>query len=158
TGEYAWSLLFGSAPRTGGSWPPWLRHDFLRLPFEALTHCYPDAQGIKRAVRHAFGTAQYNPIHKLLADEFRTGNLESVITTNYDLCLDAALEGAKGICTIWDEKSWNGSQKSLATTSRAYWKIHGTAASADSLIVRLQDEARMTEWKRKLLAQLINGK
>jgi hypothetical protein len=155
---YIWSILFDPVNSGGVAWPLWLQHDFLRLPFEVLTHCYPDALNIKRAVQRAFGTANYNPVHRLLAEELRTGRIRGILTTNYDMCLDAALEHTNGLFTIWDKPSWENNPQVLADTSKPYWKIHGSAHAADSLIVDLGGEARMAEWKQTLLAQLVRNR
>jgi hypothetical protein len=157
-GAYVWGKLFDPGNSDGALWPMWLQHDFLLLPFEVLTHCYPDAMKIKHAVQHAFGTAKCNLVHRLLAEELQSGRIGGILTTNYDMCLDAALQHANGLVKVWDRSSWEDNARVLAGTSKLYWKIHGSAHAADSLIVDLRGEARMAEWKQQLLAQLLRDR
>lgn len=156
-GHHVWSLLFGGGA-DAAAWPSWLQHDFLKLPFEVLTHCYPDVIGMKRAVQQGFRTANYNSVHKLLANELKTGNIQTILTTNYDMCLDSALQGTDRLATIWDQPSWEMSTRVSADGSKSLWKIHGSADVLDSLILSRQGEARMDEWKQSLLADLVRDK
>ena len=157
-GYSVWRCLFGRTGCVGASWPGWLQHDLLQLPFEVLTHCYPDVLGIKRAVQHAFGSANHNPVHRLLADELRRGGIKGILTTNYDMCLDAALQYTDGLVTIWDKRSWEMNRQLLADGLKPYWKIHGSAHALESLILNLHGEARMEEWKQTLLADMVRDK
>src|SRR5713226_6564540 len=78
-----WGYVFG--------WPNWFRQDFCLLPFEALIEHYPDREGAKIAIRNMFSTDLYNAIHEYLAEQLLSGEIQGIITTNYDRCLDACL-------------------------------------------------------------------
>jgi len=151
--DYICDLLFGVNPSNGRSWPKWLKDDFRQTPFEAATQNFPDRDSIRRALQRAFATSVINPVHELLSTQLRDGVVSSIITTNYDLCLDAALSDVQGLRSIWDNNTWDAANGSLSKASKLYWKIHGTARpdALDSLIFKLEDEGRMPKWKSELL-------
>lgn len=158
--RYVFSLLFGLERTNGGTWPKWLERDFQQVPFEVVMQNYPDRNAIRQSIQDIFGISDANRVHELFAEALSSGNLRSLITTNYDLCLDAEFEKVGGISKIWDKRTWEVHRDRLHGSSAVYWKIHGTAKAGelDSLVIDLSTEGRMDEWKQELLAQLLKDK
>src|SRR5712692_1771615 len=158
--KYVFDLLFGPERTSGGAWPKWLERDFQQVPFEVVMQNYPDRQAIRRSVQRVFGASRVNSVHKIFAEAVSNRNVRSIITTNYDLCLDAEFEQVGEISKIWDKRTWELHRDRLDGSSMVYWKIHGTARAGelDSLVIDLSTEGRMDEWKQELLAKLLKDK
>jgi hypothetical protein len=155
-----WSFLFSEKRSNGKSWPGWLHDNFSRLPFEVLMQNCPDEQRIRESIQKTFGIMIPNPVHQFLADQLNRGSVQSIITTNYDLCFEAVFKDKNELGIFWDEKSWEAVRSIFTKTGKAYWKIHGSAEAGtlDSLVFDQQGERQMDPWKQSLLKDLLFDK
>jgi hypothetical protein len=124
------------------------------LPFEVLFEGCPNQKKVLHVIKHMFSTNNYNPIHKVLVEHFLSCGFSAIITTNYDICLDAILKSAYAISQV----SRIVTQDDITSNEKIYFKIHGTAddVKGETLVFSLSQESRLPEWKRALLYKLLN--
>jgi hypothetical protein len=120
-------------------------------PFEVLMDRCPEQDKLLRLLSQIYDVAKPNPVHEMIAQLARGGSISSVITTNYDRCLDGDLEstGMSRVVSCRD------------VTDRAegiYLKIHGSADAPETMIYSLRLEARLPRWKRECLARLVEDR
>jgi hypothetical protein len=131
-----------------------------RSAFEHIMERYPKPGFLRPTVAKAFYPTPPNPVHKAFALLLDSGIIEHIITTNYDVGLEAA---CSAVCDtgrmpqIIISKSDTSPATSLAPI---LFKIHGCAkpGNEDTIVLTLGGEGEMPDWKRKLLAQMINGR
>jgi len=127
-----------------------------RIPFEVIMDKCPAPQIVESVVRGIYDVSRPNPVHRGFARALLEGKIRSIITTNYDCCMDHCLHGDiyghYPVTRILREEDF-----ARRLSSRIYFKIHGSAENenADTLIVRLRQEGRLPVWKRELLKQLL---
>lgn len=122
------------------------------VPFEGLNEAFPDPERLKLLIADLYRSRSANPIHYALAELSRSGFVHSLVTTNYDSCLDAAFTTlrvplARVVRNTDVPKS----------TGRTYFKIHGSADSGeeDTVIHALRFEGTLEPWKRRLFRECL---
>ena len=123
------------------------------LPFEMLLERCPDQHKIGSLLATLYGATAPNPIHEALAAMAGNGAVQSIITTNYDLALDSALDKIGAPLTKIALES-----HIPRTTSRLYFKVHGSADDPCSLVYSIRLESRLPAWKRLVLSRCINNR
>lgn len=141
------------------SYPEWLKKDARQLPFEAILESYPRQQELTEIILKLYGkTVRANYLHQCLADGLRSGKLEGIITTNYDLAMEAHLPVSEvsTICTKSEYEEW----KSNARNRAFYFKIHGSAEAfhAETLVCTLAREGILLDWKQQFLSHVLKGR
>ncbi|MBU7027708.1 MAG: SIR2 family protein [Theionarchaea archaeon] len=124
------------------------------LPFEVLFEGCPSKEKVQSTFKHVFSEKQFNPVHKAIAEHFLKGGFSSVITTNYDLCLDdlfGVLNSAHDITRVITQEDIAPEKMEMI-----YFKIHGSADDirGETLVFALSQESRLPEWKRALLYRI----
>lgn len=123
------------------------------LPFEMLLERCPDQNTIASLLSSLYGSTEPNDIHKALAVMADDGAIDCIVTTNYDLALDTALNDKRAPL----RKVVIESQTPLGAT-RIYFKVHGSTDHADSLVYSIRLESRLPVWKRNLLSRCIDSR
>ncbi len=137
-----------------------LKKLFNNIPFEHLLERFPDREKLIQVLKNAYHINKFNPLHQILAYLLHEGKIKAIITTNYDLCLDEALNKCNfeflRIVTKNDFETNNRNIKS----KRTYFKIHGSAddIKGETLVLTLTQESILPKWKRKVLYQLLENK
>jgi len=130
-----------------------------RFPFELLMDRCPQrnrAEEILLSFFKYFRTP--NPIQLQLANFFVEGKVSSIITPNYDVCLENAIK------TVDPSFQFNNvsiqEQAENIPIGNCLFKIHGSVddKSKASLVFMMRQEGRLKDWKRLLLKKLIAGK
>jgi len=153
------TLFANAEPDFGAAMASKIRRHYNDLPFERIMERCQDRNALLQVIRLIFNTAIYNPLHQLLAKMLFEGELESLVTTNYDCCLDKALLSVAG-CNSWElmPKISRIVEPSLPNPEerRAYFKIHGSAddREGESLIFTLRQESALSRGKLALLSSL----
>jgi hypothetical protein len=128
--------------------------------FEHLMERYPKSSLLKPIVAKAFYPTPPNPVHEAYAYLLNKGIVEHLITTNYDVGLEAA---CSAICSpermpqvVVTDKDFS----CVDDTRPVLFKIHGCASPGkeNSIVLTLGGEGEMPGWKRELLERLVNGK
>lgn len=135
----------------------WSAH-FSGMPFEHLMECCPSEAKANALVNRLYDSRRPNALHRALARGLKEGKIHSVITTNYDCCLDEALAAerfpfAKAVTP----------EQALAACGAAgprYFKIHGSVEGGleTSPTFTLRHEGLLHPHKRALLAELAEGR
>ncbi|HEU0047882.1 MAG TPA: SIR2 family protein [Nitrososphaera sp.] len=138
-----------------------------KVPFENIMDLCPSDRKLEALVRQQYDVYRPNELHATLAKAIAEGYVESVVTTNYDGCLDKALSNQLA-CPIGLQM---GSVRRVVGFDDAepegslgpgcyYFKIHGSTdnRAPGSLIFKLRDEGALLPWKRKLLSSLWRGR
>jgi SIR2-like domain len=120
------------------------------FPFEAIFDCCPDINKAENLARTLCSGAVANPVHHAFASLASAGVVKSIVTTNYDMGLDDALQYfGNPIVKIVDPP--------VIIPVRAYFKIHGSVDSDSPLVINLRREGMMSLPKRRVLQSLLNG-
>ena len=123
------------------------------LPFEMLLERCPDQHKIGSLLAMLYGATAPNPVHEALAAMAGNGAVESIITTNYDLALDSALDKiGTPLAKVVRESHIP------QTASRLYFKVHGSADDPGSLVYSIRLESRLPAWKRQVLSRCVNNR
>jgi len=127
-----------------------------RAPFEYIFDRCPRKDVIRQLLSNLFRVSIPNSVHSAIADLVSNDQIYSVITPNYDLCLDAVLSDGKPLKHVVQLEDVNGVTKN----TRIFFKIHGTAESGreSSMVLTLSEEGRLPEYKQSLLHSCIEGK
>jgi SIR2-like domain len=135
----------------GKRWSPY----FSGMPFEHLMECCPSEVKANQLVNRLYNSRRPNPLHRALAKGLREGKIHSIITTNYDCCLDEALDD-EGFSFVKVATSAQASG-ALGVSGPCYFKIHGSVESGleTSPMFLLKHEGLLHPYKRALLAQLV---
>jgi hypothetical protein len=135
----------------------WTPH-FSGMPFEHLMECCPSEAKANTLVNRLYNSRRTNPLHRALAKGLREGRIHSLITTNYDCCLDEALSDEKFPFV----KAVTPEQARAALRARAprYFKIHGSTEGGleTSPMFALRHEGLLDPQKRALLTELIEAR
>ena len=129
-------LLFKDPDEAGESWPRWLREDAETLPFEVVIGSHPkvDDPSTEHAIASLFGARESNAVHREVAAAVEAGILSAVVTTNYDLALDAGFSAGSILVTDEDCTEWLQRGRGRP---RPLLKVHGSAELPDSLVYAL---------------------
>ncbi len=154
------SLILSAAERLlleeifGRRWSP----HFSGMPFEHLMECCPSESKANALVNRLYDSRRPNTLHRALARGLKEGKLHSIITTNYDCCLDAALadEQFPFVKAVTPEQA----QAARGAGAPCYFKIHGSVEGGmeSSPMFTLRHEGLLDPHKRALLTELIEGR
>ena len=135
-------------------------HEVLeRIPFELVMDRCPRREQAKDILLDFFkGFHDPNPIQLQLARMFVDGKATSIITPNYDVCLENAIKNIDSNFQFLKVSNQEG--VSNTPIDSCLFKIHGSVddRSQDSLVFMMRQEGRLEERKRLLLRKLISGK
>jgi len=135
----------------------WGNDDFgSGMGFETLFESCGQIDAAKRMLFDYFGCRAPNDIHKFLIEQMAAGGISSIITPNYDDCLDKA---ARSIGFDSYHPVIYENEVSDDTTGQCFY-IHGCITGRDysELIVTMSDEKVMPHWKKELLSKLVRGR
>ncbi len=135
-----------------------LYEEYKKIPFEALMEIAPAQEKVLSAIINLYSCSTPNPVHKALVKLLHHRKIASIITPNYDLCIDQAQKEFDNISLVVDEKDIPQSLKAAALMP--YFKIHGTAdpERAESIVYTLKQEGELPCWKKKFLQKLVKDK
>ena len=134
---------------------------FNNIPFENVMEQCPEPAELTRWLKQIYTTSRYNSIHKILAQALIEGAVSSIITTNYDCCLDQAItesvRSVRAVTTSPKRIVHKDDVDSFDHLDGCYFKIHGSAddTSGESLVFRLGHEGALRQWKQALLHRLL---
>jgi len=143
---------------------------FSRIPFENVMEKCPEPVQLVALLTQIYNLTRYNNIHRLVAESLITGKLSSIITTNYDCCIDKALADLCGcpvgtvmgpVTRIFTETPFTSPPFRRARAREpVYFKIHGSAddTTGQSLVFRLRHESSLPSWKRSLLKSIVQDR
>lgn len=138
----------------GKEWSP----HFSGMPFEHLMECCPSEAKANALVNRLYDSRRANPLHRALARALKEGKIHSVITTNYDCCLDEALAGERFpfVKAVTPEQA----RAARGAAEPRYFKIHGSVEGGleTSPMFTLRHEGLLHPHKRALLAELTEGR
>ena len=131
--QAAFSVLFGTVPplsfpeRTllenifGKEWSP----KFAGMPFEHLMECCPSEDKGDTLIKRLYDSRRPNALHYALARGIKERKIYSIITTNYDCCIDEALTrtGVPFIKVVTNSQAKDALKNNNLP---CYFKIHGS--------------------------------
>jgi hypothetical protein len=128
--------------------------------FEHLMERYPKSSLLKPIVARAFYPTPPNPVHEAYAYLLNKGIVEHLITTNYDVGLEAACSAICSPERVPQVVVTEDDLTSVDDRRPVLFKIHGCASPGKekSIVLTLGGEGEMPGWKRALLERLVNGK
>jgi hypothetical protein len=146
--------------------PHLLNRYYKLLPFEIVNERCPDEDTIREFLKSIYHAYRPNPIHELFARLMRVRSISSIITPNYDCCMDAAIAAEYQVTVsqvMGDVRRVIFKEQSVEANDLidpVYFKIHGSTddVTGQSLVFRLGQEGVLDPWKRKLFRKLIRGK
>src|SRR5215216_3728527 len=120
-------LLFDSSLHRSPEEQQIIEKLFNEMPFEHVMEVCPDSKNAADLVLELYGKDLPNPIHEALGAALRDGSVHSLITTNYDCCIEAVLANMAGlpIQRIVTERDISP----LAVNGSLYFKVHGSSES-----------------------------
>lgn len=147
--------------------PNILNSYFDKIPFEILNDICPDTSAIENILTNIYDTYEPNPLHELFANLLFESKLQSIITPNYDCCLDTAIARAFGlpigvhmgkVIRVVNNDHYDITQNRI--NDIIYFKIHGSTddKSGKSLVFRLNQEGILPSWKSKLFRNILHKK
>lgn len=127
-----------------------------RAPFEYIIDRCPRQQKVKLLLARLYRSNNPNLVHRAIANLVCADRIHSVITPNYDMCLEAVLPDKNPLRHIVLPKHLEG----ITHGDRVLFKIHGSAQAGleSTMVVSLSEEGRLPEWKQTLLRDIIEGK
>lgn len=127
-----------------------------RAPFEYLMDKCPRKEQLRRILAREFDISTPNSAHKSIASLVNTGTFRSVVSPNYDGCLEALLPNGSPLKHIVGRRDAD----QLSKDSRILFKIHGSAKNglSDSMVITLSEEAVLPDWKQQVLSQCLGGR
>jgi hypothetical protein len=142
-----------------------LRELFKDIPFESIMEKCPEPETLVSIIREIYNVHQPNNIHRVLAQGVLDNHLHSIITTNYDCCIDQALDDIQA-CNPGSENSLVNKivrQEDVLETlegRKLYFKIHGSTAdpTGQTLVFRMRHESALPPWKRTVMKTLVSNR
>lgn len=139
---------------------------YQKLPFEVINDRCPNKATINEILHENYSKDCSNPIHDLFADLLKEKTITSIITPNYDLCIDGAISrtfqtsiGSRmgPIHRVITEADLSAN---LSDENQVYFKVHGSADPETnmSLVYSLQQEGLLDDWKRNLFHRLVKDR
>lgn len=128
--------------------------------FEHIMERYPRKDVLQSIVAKAFYPTPPNPVHDSFAHLLNAGIIEHIITTNYDVGLEAACATICSLERMPQVVVTDGDLIGVDPARPVLFKIHGCASPGkeESIVLTLGGEGEMPDWKRGLLERLINVK
>jgi hypothetical protein len=138
----------------GKEWSP----HFSGMPFEHLMECCPSEAKANALVNRLYNSRSPNALHRALAKGLKQGKIHSIITTNYDCCLDEALTAER--CPFVKAVTPEQALAARGAVEPRYFKIHGSVEGRleTSPMFTLRHEGLLHPHKRALLADLVEGR
>lgn len=136
---------------------------FKKLPFEVINSKCPNQQSIYKILKRCFNPRKPNEVHKLFADLIISGKIKAIITTNYDRCLEIAINNRIHSLGLINKKKIDvivredDLTKNKRTNNPVVFKIHGSIEQEKTLVFHLDQEGQLEPWKRTFLNQLIHN-
>jgi hypothetical protein len=152
-----YSLLFDASFRLSAEERPIIQELFNEMPFEHILEVCPNPRAAGDLLVELYGRNAPNAFHNALAAGLRDGKIASLVTTNYDCCLEASLNSLQlRVRKIVIEEEAQTPAPSLPI----YFKIHGTSEPGleHTAIRTLGEEHLLPAWKRSLLRDLLDKK
>lgn len=131
-----------------------LRKEFNNMPFEALYSCAPEGVVKPENLAKMFIGKTSNNLHEILANKFNTGEISSIITPNYDNCIDYFIQDKSRIlysnncCEIANNKKLNN----------VLFKIHGSIDNPSTMIYTIEQEKKLDTQKTETLKLILKDK
>lgn len=139
---------------------PVLLQLFDEMPFEHLLEVCPSPDKASDLIIELYGKNKPNPVHRALARAIRQGIVSSIITTNYDCCLESALaeEDGRPVQKVVTEDDLL--RHSPGSDSARYFKIHGSIEPGleRTAIRTLAEECLLPKWKRQFLREILQNR
>ena len=140
----------------------WIR----RAAFEHVMEGCPNSEVLGDNLLELFSPARPNPVHEAVATLIADGIIEHVVTTNYDVNLEAA---CRAICPASRQPQVIATQREaegIESFRPVIFKIHGCVehdrnrgpSETRSMIYTLGKEGELPAWKRWLLYRLLAGR
>ena len=137
---------------------------FEKIPFENVMEKCPDPNTLISLLKRIFNVSTYNNIHSLLVQTLIDEKIHSLITTNYDCCLEQAFvdavkqpqQTAASLLTVVRKEDLDSECKN----AKLCFKIHGTADdnNGETLVFLLRQESALPKWKRTLFQSLLEDR
>lgn len=126
--------------------------EFSGMPFEHLMECCPSEEKANRLINRIYTSRRANPVHEALAEGLKNSLIHSIITTNYDSCIDEALDKSG----INYAKVVTADQAEITLQNSdlpCYFKIHGSTEPGmeETPMFSLKHEGLLNQAKRQLL-------
>ncbi len=130
-----------------------------KTPFEYLCEQSLNQGALEKALIEFFGPRPPNSAHESLASLVRIGAVHSVITPNYDTCLEKLLPDNEPLAHVVTKDQVPNDPKK----ERMLFKIHGaphikTRDGSTSMVYKLSQEGELDRWKSDLLAAVLQGR
>ncbi len=152
-----YSLLFDSSILLSAEERPIIQELFNEMPFEHVLEVCPNPRAAGDLLVELYGRNVPNAFHNALAAALGGGEVRSLVTTNYDCCLEASLNSLHlRVRKIVTEDDAETPAPSLPT----YFKIHGSSEPGleHTAIRTLGEEHLLPAWKRSILRDLLEKK
>jgi tetratricopeptide (TPR) repeat protein len=127
-----------------------------RAPFEYILDRCPDPLTMRSILQDVYNSSAPNSAHEAIANLVRGGFIHSVLTSNYDLCLEMILPDDAPLRHVVVEPDRLG----LDADSRILFKIHGSAdpVRSTSMVLTLSQEGVLPIWKQEVLFHCLRGR
>jgi hypothetical protein len=123
-------------------------------PFEQLLNDHPEPQRLEEVIRRNYSVQVANVFQNKLAMLASNGHVGAIVTTNYDCCLEIALERAKVSARVVVEPN-----EPVGPGEIPVFKIHGSVERVDHpLVLSLRQEGAMLDQKASLFRRLCDGR
>lgn len=125
--------------------------------FEHVIERCPAPELVRAVLSERFQAVPPNEVHRAFARLVGSGTLAHIVTTNYDVGLEAAFQEEKGAVVLVRN---DAEAKAARDAPNVLFKIHGcaTPSFAHEMVFRLTDEAQLTGWKKDMLRTVVEGR
>ena len=117
----------------------------------------PQPERVRDVLSRRFRDVPANDIHRAFALLTGSGVIRHLVTTNYDVGLEAAFRDAAPSAPLTMVRDSTEAEHAGPDAPHVLFKIHGcaTVPFAREMAFRLTDEAQLPEWKRVTLRRLV---
>lgn len=128
--------------------------------FEQVMERCPQPERVRGFLSRKFRDVPANDIHRAFARLTGRGVIRHLVTTNYDVGLEAAFRDAAPSTPLTMVRDRAEAECAESDAPHVLFKIHGCATGpfAHDMAFRLTDEAQLPEWKRETLRRLVVGR
>lgn len=130
----------------------------LGTPFEVLLQHHPEPGKAKSILAGLYRSGKPNDFHGAIRDLVAAGKISTVVTTNYDTCIETALKAGGSVNLVVRERHAQATDLKDQSHFPIVFKIHGCAADEDTIVFRLSEEGALPPWKRTFLADLVENR
>lgn len=128
------------------------------FPFEHVFEVCPNQSKARDFLISLYDCRIANPVHSLIAEATENGLVESIITTNYDHCFEAAFSAFPHTPLKIVSNETQANSTAISSGEILLFKVHGTADfHSDSLIFTLRNEGLLPIGKRTLLSNQMSN-